>query len=286
MTRQARSNSRPRVAFKSASTLHLIGDLHYGGLEPRKQSKLVADCATLATPVARLQLGDMTENGTSVQDAGVVALLDQLDGPWRPTVGNHDTWSGRSGDDAGAAWGYGKNYVYDAGIAVVIFVGPDQCPNGTAYVELSATTLLWLDEQLTTYRTRPCLVCCHAPLYDTVQQGFGSTSSDWQIHPRTEIETLLASHAGQKVAWISGHVHTPTTDPGIAVAKTYGSARVLAINSSAIHYVGTTSEFTDPIRTLFLTFTRTGVQVRFRDHGAGVWVPNFENEPYTELSWT
>lgn len=286
MTRQARTNIRPRVAYKPTTSLHLIGDLHYGGLEPRKQTKLIADVAELPVPVAHIQLGDMTENGTSVQDTGVVALLDQLPAPWRPTVGNHDTWTGRSGDDAGVAWGYAKNYVYDAGIAVVIFVGPDQCPDGTAYVELSATTLDWLDEQLTTYRSRVCLVCCHAPLYDTVTQGFGSTSSDWQINPRVDVEALLANHPGQKIAWISGHVHTPTTDPGIAVAKTYGSARVVAINSSAVHYVGTTSEFEDPIRTLFLTLTRTGVQVRFRDHGAQVWIQNADGDPFTEISWT
>lgn len=290
MTRQARTATRTGQIPDMARTLNLIGDVHKGtsgGIAANRITKMWTDYSTPRHPTAlyHLQLGDLTDNGTTAEDALIVAQMNLLPAPWKPVVGNHDTWSGRTGDQAAAAWGHTKNYTVDLGIAVMIAVGPDQCPVSTAAVTLSQTTLDYLDTQLTTYATRPVLICAHAPLWATATLGFGSTTTDFSINPRTTIETLLAAHAGQRIVWISAHCHTPIEDTGLVVAKTYGTARILHINASSVYYVGTTIEPTDPIRTLYLTVTAAGIEVRYRDHGSRTWCRGPSGAVVTALTW-
>jgi hypothetical protein len=236
-------------------------------------------------------LGDITENGTAAQDTDALSIMSQMAAGRQSVlvIGNHCCWAtpvGRTGEQAAAAYGTTKNKVVDLGFAVLIVVGPDSAPSGTAQINLSPATISFLDTQLTAYAGRPMLICCHAPLRGTATQGWAAIdATDWFANPQTSIETVLAAHPGQKIAWLAGHVHTPTSDPGLVVVRTYGTTRVLCINASAIHYVGQTAELDDPIRSLAVTVTETGIEIRYRDHGAHQWSVGPDGQYTSFLSW-
>jgi hypothetical protein len=258
-----------------------------------RRTKYLVDHTDITHPLPAtfVLLGDVTENGTGVQDTDAISIMTQMAAGRRAetVVGNHCCWAtptGRTGDQAAAAYGTTKNKVVDLGFAVLIVVGPDSAPSGTAQINLAAATLTYLDEQLTRYAGRPMLICCHAPLRGTATQGWASIdATDWYANPQGSIETVLAAHPGQKIVWLAGHVHTPTSDPGLVVARTYGTTRVLCVNASAIHYVGQTQELDDPIRSLAVTVTTDGIDVRYRDHGARQWCTGPNGQMVTSLTW-
>ena len=156
----------------------------------------------------------------------------------------------------------------------MIFVGHD---GGYGYpLTLNATTRTWLNDQLAS-AGKPCFIICHEPLANTVvgnTTGAGavwsSAEASFHIHPDTEIRAILNAQPNAK-AWISGHTHSPVDTPGFIKSESVGTRSVIAINCASTDYVGRTREWYDPIITLFMTYTGSALEIRFRNHGAGIW---------------
>jgi 3',5'-cyclic AMP phosphodiesterase CpdA len=265
-------------------TIHCVGDLHTGAGTQTRRDIMAADVATgqLPTPFCRVQVGDLANTGITSEDTTAKAFMSSLGGTYYAIVGNHDIWQNvRTSAQWAAAYGFAsQNYVVDAGFATLVFVGPDTLvnyPPDTTTMILSQPTLDWLDNQLA-IATKDCWVFCHAPLRNTVvgpTSGFGavwsSAEDSFYVQPDTSIRTILNAQPRAK-AWISGHTHSPITAPGFVKAENVGTRSVAAINCSAIYYTGRTVETYDPIISVYLTRTSTGsIEVRYRDHGAGVW---------------
>jgi hypothetical protein len=201
--------------------------------------------------------------------------MNSLGGKWYTALGNHDIeQNARTAAAWAAAYGLAsKNYTADLGFAKLIFVGPDSIG---ATMTLSAATLTFLTNELAN-AGKHCFVICHAPLYNTVvgsTTGAGavwsSTETFFSVYPDADIRAILNAQPNAK-AFISGHTHSPLGAPGFIKSESVGTRNVICINCSATFYTGRTYENFDPIITLFLTHTGSNLEIRFRNHGAGVW---------------
>jgi hypothetical protein len=260
----------------------LLGDSHLGvnvvppGINELRRAIVTADVKTLPKPLARIQAGDLTDSGTPGQDQAARAWMYGFGGQWYTTLGNHDIWlDARTSAQWAKAYGLAsKDYTVDFGAFRVIFVGHD---GGYGYpLTLNVTTRTWLNDQLAS-AGKPCFIVCHVPLANTVVGSTTGAGSVWssaeasfQIFPDTEIRAILNAQPNAK-AWISGHTHSPVDTPGFIKSESVGTRSVIAINCASTDYVGRTREWYDPIITLFLTYTGSALEIRFRNHGAGVW---------------
>lgn len=274
-------------------TLHLVGDTHIGNMKQSRKDKVLTDISHRLLPqgVPRLQLGDFTANGWVEQDAEATSWMNALGGDWYAVVGNHDIDGAvRSPDQVAQAWGLpGKNYTVDLGYAVLIVVGPEPLGADGLTMVLSPSTLAWLDTQLATHAPRPCLTACHAPLYETVGRGdstasnyisttagfyvVGGTYANRDTTRDTDVRAVLAAHANAK-AWLSGHTHSPLGATDLGSGITLGGKTVAQVNALALWYVGKSNGlgYGDPLVTAYMTVLEDRIEVRYRDHGAGVWV--------------
>lgn len=100
---------------------------------------------------------------------------------------------------------------------------------------------------------------------------FTSDMQGFFARPDAQIRALLSRHPNAK-AWISGHTHSPLPSPGLVTrAPLPGGHSIVAINLSAIIYVGNTLEPSDPICSLCLTHLPGKIEIRLRDHRAAAW---------------
>lgn len=284
-------------------TIHFIGDPHMAQYAPyvaqgtTRRARWTTDIAspTVGAPCLRVVIGDLIENyasGDGVQrdqyakDA-MNALLPAV--PWDVVVGNHDlagaTDQYRTADVWAALYGYpDQNWTkvltdaQGSQFVKLVAAGTDTMNSTTdPPIILSQATLDWLSTELGN-TSLPCLVLCHAPLKNTVLgSGYNSSQTFFHVHALdmltddAAIRAILNAHPTAK-AWISGHSHNRITDQDFAKVESVGTRSIMALNLSSPWYVTALPPSPlDPICTIFVTVTATGLEIRFRNHGAGVW---------------
>ncbi|MEA2703547.1 MAG: 3,5-cyclic-AMP phosphodiesterase [Actinomycetota bacterium] len=296
MTRAVSTVTRPWPLPRGGVTLHCIGDIHAGIVHQTKLDKCAADSVNgllLPTVAARLQLGDLTEAGTAPQITQFNAWWSSITGaPKYLAMGNHDFFAGATPAQWATAFGMPSNN-YTATIAAglkLIVIGADGLTadeSNPAWdgvrIRLSNATLSFLDTELGN-TSSDCIIACHAPIKDTVLGGasaYQSSDSPWFVTSQNALTTssgilaVLAAHTNAK-AWICGHTHSPIDASGLVTFVTAGSHKVACISTSAIVYVGQNSGvasqyFGDPMHGLYVTYFGDRIEVRFRNHGAGMW---------------
>jgi hypothetical protein len=282
--------ARPWAQPSAANSIHVLGDVHCGtnGITAARQSKVVGDLTgskLLDLTPFRIQVGDMTQTATTGDDTAARTFAASLPGTWRSVVGNHDIANGsRTGDQAATAYGWNaRNFVYDLGFATLIGVSPQLLVGSTTKITLDTVALDYLEAQLAA-ASNDCIVVAHAPLYNTVTTAteelqYTSTDPEFHLHPSTHdagppartVEGILNASSKAKV-FLSGHTHSSLDANSLVKVHSVGSRNVIHINASAVFYVGTANEpVVDPICSLWLTWLSGSVEVRVRNHGAGVW---------------
>lgn len=271
------------IPASDGTLLHVIGDTHFGNFYSVRRDKVLADMNKpfMPTPAARIHVGDIVESGLTSEDTLAQTWVAQIPSPTPYYgIGNHDHYQGvRTVDSWASAWGYdSKNHSHDVGPGLrLIFVGPDAYPGDGYKYQLTQTTLDYLEAQLSG-TTRSCVVVCHYPLYNTVLGGSGQYQSTdagfWIRGPNntddTEIRAVLDAHSNCR-AWVCGHTHSSIDSEGFIKSENIGSRVIAHINASAVTYVGKVHTVFDDIRTLFLSVKQSTIEVRVRDHGAGIW---------------
>jgi 3',5'-cyclic AMP phosphodiesterase CpdA len=261
-----------------ARTVHGIGDLHAGEIAPDRLATVLDDVLGLPTPALHLQIGDATEHGRPDEDEIALDWLARLPGPRRTILGNHDILHNRRthGQWARAYGRRSKNFVFDLPFARILAVGPDRNFPGERAGLLTPATLAWLARELER-SARDCWIASHWPLFQTVlgdpKRLFTSAMTSFHAKPDRELRALLARHRNAK-AWLSGHTHSPLSAPGfITRARLARRRTILAVNLSSVYGLGKAPKPSDPIRSLYLTHRPDSIEVRFRDHRTGAWVP-------------
>lgn len=275
----------------TGTTLHCIGDVHAGPIPAWRLDALASDFARtmLRAPLAHVQLGDGTD-GFTAGDYPLQATIYQrfkarLPARTYEAIGNHDRqnqtveqWEARVGHDA--------DQTVDFPELRLIVLGSDDTVSADM---LSATTLAFLDAALAG-TTKPCLIACHYPLWDTVggdpaleyvstQAAFYVRGPSGASGSSAEVLAVLAAHPNVK-AWIAGHTHSRLTVPGLVMPMLAGRVRFASINTSCIWYCGLDHNSQvggplDPVNSLFVTWLGDRIEVTFRSHnGGGHLAPN------------
>ncbi|MGY1618128.1 metallophosphoesterase family protein [Geodermatophilus sp. SYSU D00691] len=265
--------------LEQAVNLHLVSDVHCQttGVAMARAAKVVDDVQRMvgrAAINARLVLGDLTQDALDLEAALWQTWRADLEGDVHAVLGNHDftdTDPARSPDAMAVKLGLpAKNYMVDVGDVRVLCIGPSSQPDGR--LTLGPADLGWLDGVLAV-TTRPCLIAFHAPLWETVGGPPGWHSGEPTIHawPHPEIRQLLSGHPNA-IAWLSGHTHAPIETPGAITSVDVGHS-LAAVNCTGLWYTSPDhTEAHDPLRGLLLSvLDEHTLEVRFRDHGAGVW---------------
>lgn len=115
-----------------------------------------------------------------------------------------------------------KNEYYTKNMAGyrLIFLSPEPA-SGKYLTELSAKELGWLDKTLTKYSAEPTIIFFHAPLYGTLAKYTPLVNAgNFIAQPKQKLETILLRHPQIKL-WVSGHTHTPPTNPSFAAPINY-----------------------------------------------------------------
>lgn len=306
--------SRVDLNPTSYRLLHLLGDVHMGLLAADKKTKTAADMAhrLVPKPLLRIQVGDMLEAPPPTYAVSTItSWLNGFGDPWISAIGNHDIGGNVvTADQANISYGMsGKNYVDDRfDWCRIIVLGPEalDIANEPARIQLSQATLDFLTASLNG-TTKRCLVVCHAPLFNTVggSQTTGNPSNVDQFYvvgpnltDDTEIRTILGAHTNA-TAWISGHTHASLGATNVCCLTTCGSRSVPHINCSSIHYTGQIGVNPNPANgltaaqntayreafsdlcSLYLNMFDDRLEIRFRNHGAGVWTTFNGSRVYT-----
>lgn len=287
--------------------LHVLTDLHVGGIAQAKLEGVAEDARSLPAPDLRIIGGDAVNGdprnlgvGFDEQDRALAAFTAGLDGaPRRAVVGNHDIWiDTRTPDEYAAAAGQARdgsgapNATYQD-VALddrrILFLGVDRMDAAGAgndtQMAISAAGLEWLDGRLAAAGETPCLVFFHAPLRGTALRHPGSTapwdSSTPDFFAATEadrasdgeIRAVLARHPNVK-AWISGHTHPSPLWRDLAKAEPIGGRAVAAVNCPAVYFTADSPperRDDDPAYGTYLEVAADGLEMRIRNHTARRW---------------
>lgn len=260
-------------------TFHLVGDVQgipYVSTKTNRADKVLRDMARPGIPpVAHtLQVGDFVSSGPETYFTPTRDFMNQATGSghWYGTVGNHDkpvtelepTYA-RTADQAAALIGLpGKNYAVDLGYAVLIgfFI------RAWGFSTEEAPNTAWLAATLDQYPGRICMVMVHPPLRGSLPNN----AADMLAVDYAAIAPILDARPQAKM-WLCGHTHSPLIDPIVNYVNV-GTRNIVQINGSALLNTapGDDQDFWDPLRTLYVTVLPNSCEVRFRDHGAGVWI--------------
>ena len=88
--------------------------------------------------------------------------------------------------------------------------------DGPLQVALGKTQLAWLEQDLAKHKARPTLIFFHGPLKNTLLTYNPKINQPRTIAmPADKLQKILAANPQVKL-WISGHTHTPYTNPSYA----------------------------------------------------------------------
>ncbi len=158
-------------------------------------------------------------------------------------------------------------YTRRLGSYFLIFLTPDAL--GSYLTEISEKQLQWFADQLAQHRDLPTIVFFHAPLAGTLPTYQKNINTpDFIAQPEESIGWLLEANPQVRL-WVSGHTHTPATNPGYAD---------VAVNTYADNVVDIHNPTLDAttLWTNSLYLYRDRIAVRTFNHKTGEWVEKLD----------
>ena len=208
--------------------------------DPQKQDQVLAakvkvrDDLNAWRDVALVAVvGDLTaETGTKEEYQTAKTYFDGLSQPLAPVNGNHDFRYADERNPAGKlVRGDSKNrllklqrfrdafglaslsYTRQLGAYLLVFLSNEMEEDSPLLLQFSGKQLQWLRSTLENHRNRPTLVFTHSPLRDTLTNyNRYANTPNFYAQPAAELQEILAENP-QVFLWVSGHTHTPPTNP-------------------------------------------------------------------------
>ncbi|WP_300164009.1 metallophosphoesterase [Solidesulfovibrio sp.] len=154
-------------------------------------------------------------------------------------------------------------YAKDMGKYLLVFCAPDATA-GRLLTEMSPGQLSWLEKTLAADRARPTILFYHAPLVGTLDHyNANADTPDFVAQPVDRIRNILAGNP-QVLLWVSGHTHTPPTNPSFNAPRNWYLDRVLDVHTPDMNRPTVWSN------NLYLCDDR--IVVRTWDHSTGSWL--------------
>lgn len=135
--------------------------------------------------------------------------------------------------------------------------------------EMSKRELVWLRETLHANKAIPTIIFFHGPLNGTLSSATNkyANTPKFIAQPEEEIRNIINNNH-QILLWISGHTHTPATDPSFVADVNLYEGRVTNIHNSDMDRAN--------IWTNSLYLYSDKIVVRTFDHGRGIWLDDLE----------
>ncbi|WP_416177301.1 metallophosphoesterase family protein [Dialister sp.] len=147
----------------------------------------------------------------------------------------------------------------------LIFLSPEDT-KGKYPVEMSKEELDWLTKTLKENQSKPTIIFYHAPLSDTLipyNDKVGSPRNFAQ--PAGAIDLLLLTNPQVKL-WVSGHTHTPPTEPSFNNEVNYYHGKILDVYNPT--WDG------KQVWTNSLYLYKDKIVIKTWDHKKGEWMDN------------
>lgn len=265
--------------------LVILGDPHLPGNTLTAKEKVLAAINTWADAEAVAAVGDICAlYGTGEEYAAAKAYFGQLTKPLFPIPGNHDYIYQTPPDGGGGyipASGAAQQakldlfretfglpelfYARRMGRYFLIFLATDHASFATG---LSARQLQWLQTQLAANRTRPAIVFFHGPLNGTQYNYKHYVNKPHSIAQPEEALRAIITANPQIFLWVSGHTHTPPTEPSYAAPVNLFANQVTNIHNTDMKRdtIWTNSLFLYPDR----------VEIKTFNHSEQRWLPELD----------
>ena len=275
----------PGTSGRTCRRIVLLGDPHLPGPNLADKERLRARVNGWDDVDLVVALGDVCEiDGSEAEYAAVRAFFARLDQPLVAIAGNHDYYFRDMAETEGRyliaerdeqeekldrfRHAFGLRRLYSSrrlGGYLLVFLSTDHPKFGTG---IGPEQFAWLRRLLARNRTTPTIIFFHAPLRGT-QAKFRHYIDRPSAIPQPEeaVEELLAANP-QVFLWVSGHTHTPPTEPSFAAPINRFQDRVTNIHNTDLRgdTLWTNSLYLHPDR----------VEVRTFDHTANQWLPHLD----------
>jgi len=235
-----------------AQPLHhiaVLGDPHLPGKRMENKASVLHTINQWKDVDAVVAIGDLcSQTGTQEEYETLKSYFSKLTHPLYPITGNHDFIYEDALDENGKlkhasieiqeqklqrfqqTFGLPKLYYsIEKAPYLLIFLSADT----HHYLSgLSDTQLLWFDNELKKNSEKPTIVFFHAPLNQTLEsyKHWVNTPS-FVAQPIEKIKSILKEHP-QLFLWVSGHTHTPATEPSFASPVNLYEGQVTNIHNS------------------------------------------------------
>ena len=198
-------------------------------------------------------LGDIVEKlGNKSDYAQAKEFVDKLTKPKALIVGNHEfMYEDHLTENGKLQWASPElraaklerfknvfqvnNLYYSRGIDnyLLIFLSPD-VTNGKYLTEISLEQLSWLEKTLTANKTSPTLIFFHAPLAGTLASyNKDANTPNFVAQPEKKLHDLLMNNP-QILLWVSGHTHTPATNPSFDAPINFYEGKILDLHNPTL----------------------------------------------------
>ncbi len=158
-------------------------------------------------------------------------------------------------------------YSREMGEYLLVFLSVDD-PTSPYSVSLSHQQLDWLARTLEDHKDRPTLIFCHAPLpgtLDKYNKKIGNPNN--YVHPYKELHDILMKNP-QVLIWVSGHTHTPASEPAFASQTNWYEGKILNLHNPSWE--------TMPVCTNSLYLYPDRIEIRTFDHKAEKWIDKLD----------
>lgn len=159
-------------------------------------------------------------------------------------------------------------YMQKHGKYLLVYLSVDSL-DSSYLAAMSKRQLDWLRETLHANKAIPTIIFFHGPLNGTLSSATNKDANTPKFiaQPEEEIRNIIRNN-NQILLWVSGHTHTPATDPSFASNINLYEGKVTNIHNSDMDRVN--------IWTNSLYLYSDKIVVRTFDHGRGIWMDELE----------
>ena len=159
------------------------------------------------------------------------------------------------------------SYTKTLGNYLLIFLSAEM-ETSRYLLQYSPEQLRWVRSQLERHPGQPTLIFTHPPLKDTLSRyNKYANTPGFYAQPYEDVEQLLSDYPQIRL-WVSGHTHTPATNPDFASPINWHNERVLNLHNADMdrETIWTNSIFLHDNEIVIKTF----------NHRTGEWLENLE----------
>lgn len=295
------SGQEELLSFWMLGDMHYCADVAWQALHTPRMHTMFQDLRQVwmqeSLPAFCVSPGDIVEmaNPEHYQFARQQLNSNLEPVPFYPGLGNHELLAASQESEAELLedftifWEKPPRYYWVEGEVLCVML--DVVGYGAPV--LSRESLAFLETALAKHPRHIALLFAHCPLYGTVLDrdpardlDYDSLEPFFYLENSAEVRALLARHSNACL-YVSGHTHASWQSPNLVLTEELGGHALTHVNLPSPWYTGKhhgaewleeeqryryRPDEPDSIVSLCAQVSRTRINLRLRDHGAGNWL--------------